>query len=121
MKISRSSDAPAWSAMNAASAQARSRNCVGAISLHRPADNDVAHGMMKWIGGITLGSLQKTGPADPRHMAVTSILFDSNTAAVCGIIDYSVFPEDIELPICLNFTDSRATGAPIEAGNIIVR
>lgn len=89
-------------------------------------DNGVAHGMMNWTGGVTIGAV--VPPAYPWHMNVTSIDFSGNTATVCWVVVHSVVPDDIGISDCFDFTDNSATGEPdeilgipIEAGNIIVR
>jgi hypothetical protein len=86
----------------------------------------VAHGSMGWVGGF-VGKGSKAGPADPWDIAVTDITVNGNTATVCGIVAHSVFPSEIGLSQCFDFTDNSASGTPdtiddvaIQAGNIIL-
>ena len=87
----------------------------------------VAHGTMVWVGDVALGSLPKTGSADPWFIDVTDIVFDGDTAYVSGVVAHSVFPADVGSPVLFIFTDNSGTGAPdeingepIAAGNITV-
>jgi hypothetical protein len=87
--------------------------------------NGDAQGMLNWVGGV---GPEAVPPALPWHMQVTSIDFSGNTATVCWVVVHSVFPEEIGISDCFDFTDNGATGqpdeivgVPIEAGNIIVR
>ena len=98
---------------------------VSHISVNAWADSDgVAHGTVEWTGGVG----PNVPPPVPWHTDVTSIDISGNTAEVCFVVVHSVFPADIGITSCLDFTDNAATnapdeieGAPIQGGNIIVR
>lgn len=99
------------------------------LSINAWVDADgAAHGAMVFTGGFPIGSLPKTGPANPWLCQVTYIeFFDGNSAFVYGTVVFSVFPEDIGIEFGLIFTDNGGTGlpdeitfSPITNGNIVV-
>lgn len=102
---------------------------VSQVSINAWLDDDgQAHGMIHWVGAVPPGVLPKTGQAAPWLIEVTGIIFNGNSARVCGVVVQSVFPADIGVEVCFNVTDNGATGArdridsvPLEAGNFIIR